>query len=160
MDTHELTVALNQLGYSTIQRLVYDLLDASVTVRILSEREENNPQEHNVRFEEVVSLFHTTGMREDRFRLNEPTDEGGWNDGAYYENGVARIAPASIADTWAEQFYGIPNFAIELAGQGSLMIEARGVIIDGRSFEVGYADPKGKPKHRRPTRDRHSEGTE
>ena len=139
MDSDVVNEALLYLGECAITELVVDLLKSRVSIRMLNERELT--VEHVVGFEELGSVFYAAGQGVGRFRLTLPTDEGGWNMAAHYPSGAATVAPSAISDPWTELYRGVPNFGITLGGNGALLIEARRVIIDGKVYEVGFADP-------------------
>lgn len=80
--------------------------------------------------------------RERRFNIYA-TDPGDYTELTsinYYKDGIGKIAINS-SFSWTEQWYSSANFFMEL-WSAALFVEAKTIVIDGETFDVGYPSIK------------------
>lgn len=142
LEDTEVNGELDRLSSSRIEHLDIDIMRKRITIQTRGSPT-GEPTVHTLVFEGVLSFYYARGIYPThRVANTEPSTEVDWNLGGHEQHGTARIQLATLSDPWAGKFRSTPNFGIELGGRAGLFIEASKVTIDGREFDVGYADPE------------------
>lgn len=138
---------LNDLWEGIVEKYVFDVMKHTVSFH-LRITEAGVVSHHNLEFQGVVAFYFVTGFEDKRFaHLWEP-EEGDVLELTtirHIDEGVGELTTAELAPNW-QPYPSIPNFALEI-WEAMLFLEARSVVVDGTSYEVGYPQ---KPLGSRP----------
>jgi hypothetical protein len=147
-DDDDLETALANLEAGTIEALVIDVLRQTITFHVQTLWGEE-PEQHVAVFEDIASFYMILGSDKKRFewlRTGLVADRqviGEWTSAGYYTESVGTVRihakPGSWESGWVARYNTHPNFAVEMRDT-IMLIEARLVRIDGRSFEVGFIE--------------------
>ena len=140
-----------QSGYIT--RLDIDLFHDAVVIEFRVTYGDT-PEFHQGRFDGMRSVYYKGGRRVWPVEEGEPEEweirEGvvgtiEWAYGLYHQPGSFKVSVSALTNWPASELDSTPNFALSLmGGNGMLLIEANRLTLDGKAYEVGYADDKAE----------------
>ena len=143
-----LETALANLEAGTIEALDFDVLRQTITFRV-HQLWFGVHEQHVAIFEDVASFYMILGSDSKRYDwlLKRPatskTAIGEWTSAYFYPDGVGTVRihakPGSWESGWVVRYNTHPNFVVEMGDQ-QILIEARLVRIDGKTFAVGFVE--------------------
>ena len=147
-DDDDLVTELANLESGTINAVDIDVLHQTITFHVQT-RWGPEPEPHVAIFEDVASFYMILGSDAKRYEwlrkrpVTEKKGIGEWTSAGYYPESVGTVKihakPGSWESGWVIRYSTHPNFVVEMGDQ-QMLIEARSVRIDGRSFEVGFIE--------------------